>query len=325
MIGKSLGTFDVVWSITRQCNMRCIYCRSRNQDSFSVPWKDVEECLCQLRDSIEHHVLLKITFTGGEPTMCQDIMTRLGPLRRRLPATLFEIHTNGMYLDTDEFRHQLLSTFSQILVSIDMPRVGEVTHNLRVGGDGSAVWRSLARLCEGKRATETRVGVVVTVHRSNRSSLASIVNDVGKLGADWISFQPLRAAEGDTFASQCLSAREVLEVHDELCASNNCGESSTRVDISMLGLASRNLSGKARTIPACHAGNRFIYITNEMRVFPCCMVWPNHPLGLSFDQALRLLKEKRLHKYYSELLRNAQLLSCLKCVYYNNMANGSSE
>lgn len=104
-------TFDYLrLSLTRRCNLRCLYCRPPGsgrtppggaQDAEAAPRAaplGVEECAALVGHLVRHHGLRKVRLTGGEPTCRGDlprIIHRLARLPRLHEVTLT---TNGLTL-----------------------------------------------------------------------------------------------------------------------------------------------------------------------------------------------------------------------------------
>lgn len=73
----------ICWRVTRYCNLHCEHCLAGHANSIRSDLSTADK-LAAIREIIQAGIK-RITWTGGEPTLCPD-----------LPALLHECHLNGI-------------------------------------------------------------------------------------------------------------------------------------------------------------------------------------------------------------------------------------
>jgi len=169
MSDASTAPLAVNFHVWKPCNMRCRYC-------FSV-FRGVEGHLCA-GDALQVITLLaragtrKITFVGGEPTLCPHLGALLARARRLGLVTC--VVTNGARLP------QLLSTHAASIdwVGLSIDSADEGVQAALGRGSGDHVRRSVRLLAEARRlGLKTKLNTVVTElnHTENLAPLVRLV------------------------------------------------------------------------------------------------------------------------------------------------------
>jgi uncharacterized protein len=173
---------QLTFHLTKGCNLRCRYCYYTD---FSPVHMHAETALRATEQVLAlGHTHLGVTFFGGEPLLCKDMIRSLVPeIQHRCQAAgataNFKIPTNGLLLD-DDFIQFCEEHAVFISLSIDGD---EQAQRERVRADGQdsfvAVRRALERLVE--QATTFATYSVVTPH--NVGSLAGSIRNLYAWGS----------------------------------------------------------------------------------------------------------------------------------------------
>lgn len=96
---------------TEGCNFRCLYCYENHQPT-RMSDETVSDILTFVRQNIHNYAALRISWFGGEPLLCMDLIERLSTelidiCRRERRLYISDITTNG-YLLTPEIMKKLM-------------------------------------------------------------------------------------------------------------------------------------------------------------------------------------------------------------------------
>lgn len=117
--------YNVCWDIINKCNDNCLFCY-RDKDCKELSYTEKQKVLQKIYDS---NVVRKLTITGGEPLLYQDLFKLLNSVNKPIKLQLALV-TNGICLadydsNTNSFKineellNQVLKTFSWISFSLD--------------------------------------------------------------------------------------------------------------------------------------------------------------------------------------------------------------
>ena len=170
--------FQVVWNITRACNLKCLHCYesagAKGADELST-----DQALKGIDILVDAGVLI-LAFSGGEPTMRPDIIQLV---RRASERGMFTaLATNALLLSSRNKVHEFKKAglkFAQISLDGLNPK----THDYFRG-----VPRAYEKTVEGIKncvAEELFVEIATTVTHFNYKEIPAMIDFAKKLGVDW--------------------------------------------------------------------------------------------------------------------------------------------
>jgi len=170
--------FQVVWNITRACNLKCLHC----YENAGIKGKDeltTNEALHGI-DILADTGVLILAFSGGEPTIRPDILQLIKHASERGMFTA--VATNAIVFSSrkkvKEFKKAGLK-FAQISLDGSTPQ----THDYFRGALGT-----FEKTVEGIKncvAEDLFVEIATTATRYNIKEIPALIDFAAKLGANW--------------------------------------------------------------------------------------------------------------------------------------------
>lgn len=104
--------YSICWNITSKCNQKCKFCyRKHCKDNTLSQNKKIFDNLSQIK-------IDKITFSGGEPLMYEELFELADYIRSKNSNIVLSITTNGKKID-DTTLNKIIKKFDWITFSID--------------------------------------------------------------------------------------------------------------------------------------------------------------------------------------------------------------
>ena len=104
--------YSICWNITSKCNQKCKFCyRKHCKDNTLSQNKKIFDNLSQIK-------IDKITFSGGEPLMYEELFELADYIRSKNTNIVLSITTNGKKID-DTTLNKIIKKFDWITFSID--------------------------------------------------------------------------------------------------------------------------------------------------------------------------------------------------------------
>lgn len=104
--------YSICWNITSKCNQKCKFCyRKHCKDNTLSQNKKIFDNLSQIK-------IDKITFSGGEPLMYEELFELVDYIRSKNSNIVLSITTNGKKID-DTILNKIIKKFDWITFSID--------------------------------------------------------------------------------------------------------------------------------------------------------------------------------------------------------------
>ncbi len=104
--------YSICWNITSKCNQKCKFCyRKHCKDNTLSQNKKIFDNLSQIK-------IDKITFSGGEPLMYEELFELADYIRSKNSNIVLSITTNGKKID-DTTLNKIIKRFDWITFSID--------------------------------------------------------------------------------------------------------------------------------------------------------------------------------------------------------------
>lgn len=133
--------------ITNACNLRCVHCYRPDNSASDLPlsdWKKILDQYSALADKLSLEPCLGLC--GGEATISPMFIPILDEIRRRWPAAVINLITNGTAL-TGKALGAIKGHAVNVQISLDGP---DAVRNDIIRGDGS-----FARTMEGVKSLQT--------------------------------------------------------------------------------------------------------------------------------------------------------------------------
>jgi radical SAM protein with 4Fe4S-binding SPASM domain len=170
---------DVV--LTYRCNNHCTHCYVGREKPFpemgTAEWKRAIRALWEA--GIPH-----ITFTGGEPTLRDDLAELVGFAEEIGLVT--GLITNGRLLEHDLVQQLVSAGLDHVQITIESFK--EVTHNRMVG---APAWRETVRGIEHCLSTPLYVLTNTTLTRENSGEITGTVSFLKSLGLERFAYNSL--------------------------------------------------------------------------------------------------------------------------------------
>lgn len=243
----------------RKCNQNCLFCYAENQPMGTVPELGTEEWK-NILDLLRESNVPMVTFTGGEPTMRQDLVT----LVEHAKWFVTRVNTNGVRLTkalAKDLKDASLDSIQITLYSYD-----EEIHNELVGG------KHFRETVAGiQNAVEAGLDVSVNTPLCVRNAdYLKTLAFVHSLGVRFITVSGLILTG---MAEQNSKQRELTS--DELYAIVKdakafCAEHSMEMDFTSPGLLPRDrLEELDLHVPICGACLSNMAVSPDGTVIPC--------------------------------------------------------
>ncbi len=191
----------VVWNVTKACNLRCIHCYAKADNSPAPNELTTQEAFKLLEDLSQFGCPV-ILFSGGEPLIRFDI---LDLIKKAVELKLrVVISTNGMLIDEGLAKELKKLGVSYVGISLDGWR--EVHDKFR-GVKGS--FEKVISAIEACKRQNLKVGIRFTMSKLNAKEIPKIFNLVEELKIPRICFYHLvYSGRGSNLIEQDLSHEE---------------------------------------------------------------------------------------------------------------------
>jgi MoaA/NifB/PqqE/SkfB family radical SAM enzyme len=266
----------VVWRVTTSCNLGCGFCDYNINADIPRPHTydgDVTRfgrVLTEYGRATEQSV--RISLLGGEPFLWRPIHAvsrALAPAGLSLSAT-----TNGTALGARKVIETITSCFDVLHVSVDGLGAAHDRSRHRPGLYAK-ILRSISRITEA--SDRPRVGVNLLLTGESIADFETLCRQFGNAGVTFLSFNPLRAEDGEPEADRKLSV-EHLPLLDHIESSRVV--LAARTGVTVLGSARyfervrRYVRGELIRVALddCQPGRSRLLIDEHGRLRPCTHV-----------------------------------------------------
>ena len=242
------------------CNQKCMHCYAANQDYAETKELSTNEWK-KVIDICKQNCIPQITFTGGEPTLREDLVE----LVEYSQWFVTRLNTNGVLL-TKELCEKLYNASLdsvQITLYSNVPEV----HNKLVGAN------NFDKTVEGIK-NAIKVGLSVSINTplcSLNKDYLSTLKFAKELGVTYASSSGLIVtgnAKNEESVSTQLSENEITQVMEEAC--KYAEEQEMELSFTSPGWISEdNLRKMKLDIPACGACLSNMAVSPDGNVMPC--------------------------------------------------------
>jgi radical SAM protein with 4Fe4S-binding SPASM domain len=242
--------FQVVWNVTRACNLKCKHCYeiAGTRASDEMTTEDALRCIDRLSDA----GIVFLAFSGGEPSLRPDIL----PLIRRAEdkGIYVAMATNGTTLSragrVREFKEAGLK-----FVQISLDGSSEGTHDEFRGVPGT--FRKTVQAIKNCVAEGLFVEVAMTITRHNLAELFGTVQLCRSLRVRWFmvyNFVPVGRGTALLDADLTPNEREKMlhDILDMILTKSNPEDMDILTTAPQLGRVAR-MAGRDRCAPSCQS------------------------------------------------------------------------
>lgn len=259
------------WHLTERCNLRCTHCYQEEYGGTELPLADLLPIVGRFHDLLDHvreerqapQITGRITLTGGEPFLHDDLFFLLEAITSRPEEFEFAILTNGTLLDGETVARVAGLGPAYVQVSLEG---GRETHD-RIRGEGTF---DLA--IEGMRRlvrSGVRVLLSFTAQRSNFREFPEVAQIGIGLGVARVwSDRLIPHGSGSLDPDRLLGpedAREFFRIMRRVRSETSLRFCKTEI---AMGRALQFLAG-GDTPYHCGAGERLITLMPDGTVLPC--------------------------------------------------------
>lgn len=172
--------FQIVWDITRACNLRCIHCYERSEPGVPVEGELTTEEVMKGIDVLSRAGVVILAFSGGEPTVRPDMLRLVEYASKK--GIYVAMATNALVFASREKVKEYKQAGLQF-VQISLDGVNPETHDSFRGVSGA--FEKTVRGIENCVAEDLFVEVAATATKHNYKEIPELIEFVDKLGADW--------------------------------------------------------------------------------------------------------------------------------------------
>lgn len=210
--------FQVVWNITKSCNMKCVHCyeNAGNKDGYELTREEVVKGLKILSKA----GVTSVAFSGGEPTLHPHlakfikITNELG----MFPA----IATNGYTLSNEYVCNKFIDAGLKF-VQISIDGLNPQTHGKFRGVDGA--WEKAIQAVRNCVDTDLFVEVATTVTEHNFKEIPEMIDLMRDMGVDWFMiYNFIPTGKGENIAGMDISPQKRLKLLKTAYTENGKGK-----------------------------------------------------------------------------------------------------
>jgi len=193
------------WEITRECNLRCIFCY--NNSGEKLPNELTHKQKINVAKQIVKEKIYRICISGGEPILCESFWDIAKILKQ---GKIFcSTITNGWYV-SEENASLYAKYFKNIQISLDGRK--KETHDKLRGKKGS--WERAVNACKLIKDNVGKISIATVVSPINLLEIEEVIDFAYSLGAIDIRFDEViftgRASNRDNNIS--LSEKQSYEL-----------------------------------------------------------------------------------------------------------------
>ena len=242
-----------------KCNQKCLFCYAAGEPLGSTRELTTEEWKTAI-DRLEAAHVPMVTFTGGEPTLREDLDLLVTYARRMVTR----LNTNGVALTlslAEKLRAAGLDSIQITLYSHD-----EAIHNELVGAEHFA---DTVRGIKAAVAAGLDVSVNTPICRRNADYLKTL-EFVRSLGVRFVTASGLicTGTAGINHAEYDLDSDNLYNIIR--CAKEYCDAADMEIDFTSPGLIAHDkLEALGMNVPMCGAALSNMAIAPDGRVIPC--------------------------------------------------------
>lgn len=217
--------FQVVWNITKACNMKCAHCyeNAGEKVGYELTRKEIVEGL----NILSRAGVTSVAFSGGEPTIHPHI-TKYIKVTDELgmfPA----MATNGYRLSNEYVCNKFVDAGLKF-VQISIDGLNPKTHDAFRGVDGA--WENSIQAVKNCVQTDMLVEVATTVTEHNFKEIPDMIDLMRDMGVDWFMiYNFIPTGNGKNIANMDISPQKRIQLLE------NAYDENARGDMQVLSTA----------------------------------------------------------------------------------------
>lgn len=185
----------IVWRITQNCNMNCLFCSYSNEIDRKRDVADNEDILKFLKIlgkyKDNHMQEILISWIGGEPFLWEHIIP-FSKLIHEHYGIKVSATTNGLLLFSQETRNEIINHFSELVISLD--GFGQCNDRVRnFKGHYDRVTKYISELSKEKKDKNSNLIIKVNtiLMRENINRFEELCDKLVELGVNELTFNQL--------------------------------------------------------------------------------------------------------------------------------------
>lgn len=198
--------FQVVWNITKACNMRCIHC----YETASKPDPDElsKDQIIKGLDTMAKSGVTSVAFSGGEPSIHPNILDFINHVEDN--GMFASIATNG-YTLSDKTKAKKFVNAGLRFVQISLDGMDPKTHDSFRKVNGA--WERAVKTINNFVSMGIFVEVATTVTEHNLGEIPEMIDFVRDLGANWFMlYNFIPTGKGKEISKMDISPKERSEL-----------------------------------------------------------------------------------------------------------------
>lgn len=315
--------FDAEIRVTSKCNANCMMCGIRRYINEKNQSEDLSKCeLLSLIDELSKLKCSFITFSGGEPTLRNDLLDLVNYATNK--NMYVSLNTNG-YLLTSKYLSELIeSGVKSFTFSLDSP-ISSVHNMIRQLPD------SFERICDAidyinnynsEFNKKIKIYINCVLLKSNISTIKEFTNFYNSHKFDHLNFVPASInVSWDDWTSDNenlrISSKDIKFIESTITNLNKFIKVDSPFDKSY---NEKNINSYFLELPfPCYIHMFHIVVQCNGDIIPCCYANDNYIVGnirnntlnqiLNNDKYIKFRRERNTNKYYF----------CNSCLQYKNI------
>ena len=206
--------FQIVWNITKACNMRCIHCYENAGKRGLNELSSVE--IIQGLDNLSKAGVTSIAFSGGEPSIHPNILDFIEHTKNN--GMFAAMATNG-YIFSDKAKTRKFIDSGLEFVQISLDGILPETHDSFRQVNGA--WERAVSSINNFVSEEIFVEVATTVTNHNKDEIPEMIDFVRDLGVDWFMlYNFIPTGKGSEIVDMDLSPKDRSKILKDAYSQN---------------------------------------------------------------------------------------------------------
>lgn len=310
--------FQVVWNITKACNMKCVHCyeKAGKKDENELNVEEIMEGL----DILAHAGVTSVAFSGGEPTVHPNLIEFISHAKEL--GMFPSIATNGYTLSNPETCKKFAEAGLKF-VQISIDGLDPLTHDTFRGVNGA--WIKAVEAVKNCIKEDIFVEVATTVTEYNLEEIPDMIDFIRNLGTDWFMlYNFIPTGNGTKIKGMDISPQERYKLLETAYNENSKGNMQILSTAPQYAMVAESMVSKdhnmipthfynpeysnpivmqlAEFIGGCGAGRFYMSIEPNGDMYPCVFFPHENEVKLG-----NLLKDD-----FEELWKNSIILSKLR-------------
>jgi radical SAM protein with 4Fe4S-binding SPASM domain len=257
---------------------------------------------------LDKYGVFRITLTGGEPLIRNDIFNIINELKSR--SFCVDMNTNGTLI-TEEVSRKLKNVgLDSIRISLDGSN--QISHDYFRGVKGS--FTKAIKAIELLKKDNHRVNITTIINRLNMNEIEDIYKIINNYEIEeWHFFRLLPTGNAVNNKELILDKKEYIQVMREVKKIKN---RNSKTNISFNDPIYSLIDIKSSDNGGCGAGKLYLGINTKGEFSLCPSM--SKPIGNIFDENLENIFAKKIVR---EARNNSLIKKCVNCKY-NNICGG---